>query len=155
MEEIKQKVMKNGISHNELKEIENYKFDNNFRIITNDETKEIKVKEGEEKVIEITKVFEENVNQLWSLFNNQDINKYKEDDNFRNLTNSILNSGANINLKEHYLQSKIDISWIEAIEKTIIPLDNILRSPRKFIKNEEETGKSNSDIRNEKITAFI
>jgi len=67
-----------------------------------------------------------------------DMDKYKQDDNFRSLTNLIVSNGPNINLREHFLQQKIDLSWIEAIEKTIIPLDTILRNPRKFIKNEED-----------------
>lgn len=68
----------------------------------------------------------------------KDIDKYKENDNFKNLANLIMDSGANVSLREHFLQQQIDLSWIEAIEKTIIPLDTILRSPRKFIKNEED-----------------
>jgi len=68
----------------------------------------------------------------------EDFARYKRNDFFENLTNTITNGNANVKLSEHYLSQEIDKSWIEAIEKTIIPLDNLLRTPRKFIKNEED-----------------
>ncbi len=37
-----------------------------------------------------------------------------------------------------FFEKKIDIRWVEAIESCIIPIDNILRNPRKFIVQEEE-----------------
>ncbi len=37
-----------------------------------------------------------------------------------------------------FFEKKIDVRWVEAIEKCIIPIDNILRNPRKFIVQEEE-----------------
>ncbi len=37
-----------------------------------------------------------------------------------------------------FFEKKIDIRWVEAIERCIIPIDNILRNPRKFIVQEEE-----------------
>lgn len=37
-----------------------------------------------------------------------------------------------------FFEKKIDIRWVEAIERCIMPIENILRNPRKFIVQEEE-----------------
>ena len=50
-----------------------------------------------------------------------------------------INSGKNqFSLFNRYFEKKIDIRWVDAIEKCIIPLDTIIRNPRKFIVQEEE-----------------
>lgn len=36
------------------------------------------------------------------------------------------------------VQRTVDLEWVERIEETIIPLDNIIRNPNRFIKDEEE-----------------
>ncbi len=41
-------------------------------------------------------------------------------------------------LFNRYFEKKIDLRWVEEIEACIIPLDNIIRVPRKFIIQEEE-----------------
>ncbi len=41
-------------------------------------------------------------------------------------------------LFNRYFEKKIDLKWVEEIEACIIPLDNIIRVPRKFIIQEEE-----------------
>lgn len=72
MEEEKQKQIvdkrKNSLQNG------NIKFDTNFQVLkTGDETKTFMPQEFEEKIFEKTRVFPENVNQVWSLFNNQEI----------------------------------------------------------------------------------
>ena len=50
-----------------------------------------------------------------------------------------INSGTNsYSLFNRYFDKKIDLKWVEEIEACIIPLDNIIRVPRKFIVQEEE-----------------
>lgn len=44
----------------------------------------------------------------------------------------------NFSLFNRYFEKKIDLEWVDAIEKCIVPLDNIVRNPRKFIIQEEE-----------------
>ncbi|MEI6578910.1 MAG: hypothetical protein WCN92_05535, partial [Eubacteriales bacterium] len=44
----------------------------------------------------------------------------------------------NLSLFNRYYEKKIDLEWVDAIEKCIIPLDSIVRNPRKFIIQEEE-----------------
>ncbi|MCR4614781.1 MAG: DUF2357 domain-containing protein [Clostridiales bacterium] len=41
-------------------------------------------------------------------------------------------------LFNRYFEKKIDLRWVDAIEACIIPLDTIIRNPRKFIVQEEE-----------------
>jgi len=64
--------------------------------------------------------------------------KYKENEFYKSLTEAIISSELNVDLSEHFLAHEIDTSWINNLEEAIIPLDNIIRTPRKFIKNEED-----------------
>lgn len=51
----------------------------------------------------------------------------------------IIDTGVNkYSLFNRYFDKKINLDWVEAIEDCIIPLDNIIRVPRKFIVQEEE-----------------
>ncbi len=50
-----------------------------------------------------------------------------------------IKSGTNsYSLFNRYFDKRIDLKWVEEIEACIIPLDNIIRVPRKFIVQEEE-----------------
>lgn len=50
-----------------------------------------------------------------------------------------IDTGVNkYSLFNRYFEKKIDLRWVEEIEACIIPLDNIMRVPRKFIVQEEE-----------------
>lgn len=50
-----------------------------------------------------------------------------------------IDTGENkYSLFNRYFEKKIDLRWVEEIEACIIPLDNIMRVPRKFIIQEEE-----------------
>lgn len=80
--------------------------------------------------------------------NNSD-NKYLEikdklfesivNDEFHDVyTNSIKSGINNFSLYQKYMNNVIDPKWIEAIEECIIPIDNIIRNPMRFIKQEEE-----------------
>ena len=44
----------------------------------------------------------------------------------------------NFSLYQKYINNVIDPKWVEAIEECIIPMDNIIRNPMRFIKEEEE-----------------
>lgn len=61
------------------------------------------------------------------------------DNEFYTEMNTAINSGTNsYSLFNRYFDKKIDLKWVEEIEACIIPLDNIIRVPRKFIVQEEE-----------------
>lgn len=61
------------------------------------------------------------------------------DNEFYSEMDTAINSGTNsYSLFNRYFDKKIDLRWVEEIEACIIPLDNIIRVPRKFIMQEEE-----------------
>lgn len=61
------------------------------------------------------------------------------DNEFYSEMDTAINSGTNsYSLLNRYFDKKIDLKWVEEIEACIIPLDNIIRVPRKFIVQEEE-----------------
>jgi len=57
---------------------------------------------------------------------------------YENMLESIEQGQNNFSLFNRYFEKKIDLVWVDAIEKCIVPLDNIVRNPRKFIVQEEE-----------------
>ncbi len=59
-------------------------------------------------------------------------------DFFEFFENSMLSSPMSIKFYERYMERRIDSRWLEAIEAAIIPLDNLIRNPRRFIKREED-----------------
>ena len=62
-----------------------------------------------------------------------------ESDDFYNIFNNSIRSGKNnFSLYQRYMNSVIDIKWIEKIEDSLLALDNIIRNPQRFIKETEE-----------------
>ena len=61
------------------------------------------------------------------------------DNVFYDAMENCIDTGENkYSLFNRYFEKKIDLRWVEEIEACIIPLDNIMRVPRKFIVQEEE-----------------
>lgn len=61
------------------------------------------------------------------------------DNVFYDAMENCIDTGENkYSLFNRYFEKKIDLKWVEEIEACIIPLDNIMRVPRKFIVQEEE-----------------
>jgi exonuclease SbcC len=61
------------------------------------------------------------------------------DNQFYDELDRAIDTGVNkYSLFNRYFEKKIDLDWVEEIEACIIPLDNIIRVPRKFIVQEEE-----------------
>ena len=60
------------------------------------------------------------------------------DDYYRHLMEAISAGDNRFSLFNRYFEKKIDLRWVDAIERCIIPLDTIIRNPRKFIVQEEE-----------------
>lgn len=60
------------------------------------------------------------------------------DEFYENMLESVEQGKNNLSLFNRYLEKKIDLVWVDAIEQCIVPLDNIVRNPRKFIVQEEE-----------------
>ena len=69
-------------------------------------------------------------------------NEYKEvmelyDDNsqFLALLNILRGTEGTISMNRRLMQKIIDSSWVEAIEKGLIHVDNVLRNPRRTIED--------------------
>ena len=61
------------------------------------------------------------------------------DNQFYDTMSDVIERGkSSFSLFNRYFEKKIDLTWVEEIEACIIPLDNIIRVPRKFIVQEEE-----------------
>ncbi|MCR5781465.1 MAG: DUF2357 domain-containing protein [Clostridia bacterium] len=60
------------------------------------------------------------------------------DEYYRHFMEAIAAGENKFSLFNRYFEKKIDLRWVDAIEKCIIPLDTIIRNPRKFIVQEEE-----------------
>ena len=62
-----------------------------------------------------------------------------ESEEFYNIFNNSIRSGKNnFSLYQRYMNSVIDIKWVEKIEESLVALDNIIRNPQRFIKQTEE-----------------
>ena len=62
----------------------------------------------------------------------------ESEDFYQVFNNSIRSGKNNISLYQRYMNSVIDIKWVEKIEDSLIALDNIIRNPQRFIKETEE-----------------
>ena len=57
---------------------------------------------------------------------------------YENMVDIVDRGKTSYSLFNRFFEKKIDMTWVEEIEACIIPLDNIIRVPRKFIVQEEE-----------------
>ncbi len=76
-------------------------------------------------------------NDLYELFKHDNfvINNGNEMKKFYNTIQSGKKTSTVVN---NYAEAVIDTTWVEKIESCIIPLDNVVRNPGRFIKREEE-----------------
>ena len=52
--------------------------------------------------------------------------------------NALRSGECNVSLYEKFVERNVDLSWVEMIEDSIVALDTIIRTPQRYIKNEEE-----------------
>ena len=75
---------------------------------------------------------------LYSVYKDN-MSALSKDNDFYDYMHEAITSGNNsFSLYHRFFEKKIDLRWVDAIESCIIPLDNIIRNPRKFIVQEEE-----------------
>ena len=60
------------------------------------------------------------------------------DEYYDHMLDAMETGKTEVSLFNRFFEKKIDLKWVEAIEECIIPLDTIVRNPRKFIVQEEE-----------------
>ena len=66
------------------------------------------------------------------------LTELRSDEFYTYFMNAVKSGERNVLLHERFIDRDIDVRWIEMIENTLIPLDTIIRTPQRFIKNEEE-----------------
>ncbi len=78
------------------------------------------------------------IQELFEQYHQSFLSTVNSDDFFSYLMNAI-NSGDNeISFLMKKLNKNIDMRWVEMLEDCIIPLDTIIRNPRRFIVQEDE-----------------
>ncbi|MBQ7580051.1 MAG: hypothetical protein IJU39_01950, partial [Clostridia bacterium] len=75
---------------------------------------------------------------LYSVYKDNMSALAKQDDFYEYMHEAITSGTNNFSLYHRNFEKNIDLKWVDAIESCIIPLDNIIRNPRKFIVQEEE-----------------
>lgn len=78
------------------------------------------------------------IEKMYDRFTDGFLGDLRADEFFAYFMNAIKSGERNVYLYEKYIERNVDLRWVEMIESTIIPLDTIIRNPRRFIKNEEE-----------------
>ena len=78
------------------------------------------------------------IEYMYDRFSDGFLGELRSDEFFAFFMNAIKSGERNVYLYEKYIERTVDLRWVEMIEQTIIPLDTIIRNPRRFIKNEEE-----------------
>ena len=78
------------------------------------------------------------IEKMYDRFTDGFLGELRDDEFFAFFMNAIKSGERNVYLYEKYIERTVDLNWVEMIEQTIIPLDTIIRNPRRFIKNEEE-----------------
>ena len=71
-------------------------------------------------------------------FKEKFIDEINSEEFYENFVNSLKNGENSLTSYQKYTNKVIDKEWVEAIESAIIPLDNIIRNPRRFIETYEE-----------------
>lgn len=78
------------------------------------------------------------IEMMYDRFTDGFLGELRTDEFFSFFMNAIKSGERNVYLYEKYIERNVDLAWVEMIEQCIIPLDTIIRNPRRFIKNEEE-----------------
>ena len=75
---------------------------------------------------------------LYDIYTQDFISLVKGEDFYTEFMNKARSGNSEVSYMHRFIDKQIDLTWIEAIEEAIIPLDNIIRNPRRFIVQEEE-----------------
>ena len=75
---------------------------------------------------------------LYNIYTQDFISLVKSEEFYTEFMNKARSGNSEVSYMHRFIDKQIDLTWIEAIEEAIIPLDNIIRNPRRFIVQEEE-----------------
>ncbi len=80
----------------------------------------------------------ESAELFYSLYTSDFVSLVQSEEFFDYFTKAVNSGKRDLALSVRYSENKVDVRWIEEIEKAIVPLDNIIRNPRRFIEQIEE-----------------
>lgn len=75
---------------------------------------------------------------LYGEYKNSMMSLMEGNDFYEHILDLIERGDNRFSLLNRYFEKNIDLRWVEEIEKCIVPLDTIIRNPRRFIVQEEE-----------------
>ena len=75
---------------------------------------------------------------LYDIYTQDFISLVQSEEFYTEFMNKARSGNSEVSYMHRFIDKQIDLTWIEAIEEAIIPLDNIIRNPRRFIVQEEE-----------------
>jgi len=75
---------------------------------------------------------------LYDIYTQDFISLVQSEEFYTEFMNKARSGNSEVSYMHRFIDKQIDLTWIEAIEDAIIPLDNIIRNPRRFIVQEEE-----------------
>ena len=75
---------------------------------------------------------------LYAIYTQDFISLVQSEEFYTEFMNKAKSGNSEVSFMHRFVDKQIDLTWIEAIEDAIIPLDNIIRNPRRFIVQEEE-----------------
>ena len=78
------------------------------------------------------------IQELFEQYHESFLNAVNSDDFFTFLMNAIQSGDNEMSFLIKKLNKNIDMRWVEVLEDCIIPLDTIIRNPRRFIVQEDE-----------------
>ena len=77
-------------------------------------------------------------NLLYDIYTQDFISLVQSEEFYTEFMNKAMSGNSEVSYMHRFIDKQIDVKWLEAIEDAIIPLDTIIRNPRRFIVQEEE-----------------
>jgi hypothetical protein len=75
---------------------------------------------------------------LYDIYTQDFVSLVQGEDFYTEFLNKAKSGATEVSYMHRFIEKQIDEKWVEAIEDAIIPLDTIIRNPRRFIVQEEE-----------------
>ncbi len=78
------------------------------------------------------------IQELFEQYHRSFLNAVNSDDFYTYLMNAVQSGDNEMSFLMKKLNKNIDMTWVEVLEDCIVPLDTIIRNPRRFIVQEDE-----------------
>ncbi len=75
---------------------------------------------------------------LYNIYTQDFVSLVQNEEFYTEFMNKAKSGNSEVSFMHRFIDKQIDLRWVEAIEEAIIPLDTIIRNPRRFIVQEEE-----------------